>query len=199
MRGMLKIKEAIVVEGRYDKNTLAQRVDTLILCTEGFGVFQDKEKVSLLRRVAQSRGLIVLTDSDGAGFVIRNHLKGVIPPQYLKHAYIPEVPGKERRKAKAGKEGLLGVEGMSPAVLEQALRAAGATVLGESAPTQPERSITKLDLFQDGLSGGPNAAQRREKLLKALDLPRHLTAKALPDVLNTLMTYEEYKALVDSL
>lgn len=196
---MLKIKEAIVVEGRYDKNTLSQMVDTLILCTEGFGVFQDKEKVSLLRRVAQSRGLIVLTDSDGAGFVIRNHLKGVIPPQYLKHAYIPDIHGKERRKAKAGKEGLLGVEGMRPEVLEQALRAAGATVLGEAAPSQPKRMITKLDLFQDGLSGGTNSAEKRAKLLQALDLPRHLTAKALPEVLNTLMTYEEYKRLVDSL
>ena len=197
--GMLKIKEAIVVEGRYDKNTLSQMVDALILCTEGFGVFKDKEKVSLLRRVAQQRGLIVLTDSDGAGFVIRNHLKGVIPPQYLKHAYIPDVPGKERRKAKAGKEGKLGVEGMRPGVLEQALRTAGATILGESETVRTGREITKLDLFQDGLSGGPNAAQRRAALLKALELPEHLSAKALPEVLNTLVTWEEYKRLVDSI
>ena len=196
---MLKIKEAIVVEGRYDKNTLSQMVDALIICTDGFGIFKDKEKATLLRRVAQSRGLIVLTDSDGAGFVIRNHLKGIVPPECVKHAYIPDVPGKERRKTKAGKEGKLGVEGMRPQVLEQALRNAGATILGEGEQLKPGRPITKLDLFYAGLSGGANAAERRAQLLKRLDLPGHLTAKALPDVLNTLLTYEEFIRLVDTL
>lgn len=196
---MLKIKEAIVVEGRYDKNTLAQIVDTLILTTEGFQVFKQKERANLLRRVAQQRGLIVLTDSDGAGFVIRNHLKGLIPPNQLKQCYIPDVYGKERRKKHPGKEGKLGVEGMSPAVLEEALRRCGATVLG-NAPTVPaSREITKLDLFQDGFSGGPESARRRKVLLQSLRLPEHLTTNALIPVLNTLMTYEEYHTLVETL
>ena len=124
---MLKIREAIAVEGRYDKNTLSQVVDTLILETHGFGIFKDPERMALLRRAAEKRGLIVLTDSDGAGFVIRNRIKSAIPGQYLKHAYIPDVYGKEKRKRQRGKEGKLGVEGMSPAVLEQVLRRAGAT------------------------------------------------------------------------
>lgn len=196
---MLKIKEAIVVEGRYDKNTLSQLVDTLILTTEGFGIFKDEEKKALLRRVAAARGIILLTDSDGAGFVIRNHLKGILPPEQIKQAYIPDCYGKERRKRKPGREGKLGVEGMSPAVLEQALRAAGATILGETEPTQQRRHITRLDLYQDGFSGAPNSAERRQRLLRALELPEHLTAKALPSVLDTLLTYEEYREIVDSL
>ena len=131
---MLRIREAIVVEGRYDKNTLAQLVDTVILETSGFGIFQDRERLALLRRLAQQRGLIVLTDPDGAGFVIRNFLRGSIPPEQVKHAYVPDVPGKERRKRAPGREGKLGVEGMRPEVLEEALRRAGATFLDENAP-----------------------------------------------------------------
>ncbi len=196
---MLKIKEAIVVEGRYDRNTLSQLVDTLILQTEGFGIFKDKEKKALLRRVAEKRGIIILTDSDGAGFVIRNHLKGILPPEQIKHAYIPDLKGKEKRKRTAGKEGKLGVEGMRPEVLEQALRNAGATILGEQPQGAPRRDITKLDLFQDGLSGRPDSAQRRQRLLQALNLPEHLTGKALPEVLNTLLTYEEYQELIQTL
>ncbi len=196
---MLKIKEAIVVEGRYDQNTLSQLVDTLIIPTQGFGIFKDKEKAAMLRRVAEKRGIIVLTDSDGAGFVIRNHLKGILPPEQVKHAYIPDLFGKEKRKRTPGKEGKLGVEGMRPEVLERALRTAGATILGEAAAAEPKREITKLDLFQDGFSGRPDSAQRREKLLHALNLPQHLTGKALPQVLNTLLTYEEYQELIQTL
>lgn len=196
---MLKIKEAIVVEGRYDKNTLSQLVDTLILTTEGFGIFKDDQKAALLRRIARQRGIIVLTDSDGAGFVIRNHLKGILPPDTLKQAYIPDLYGKERRKRAPGKEGKLGVEGMRPEVLEQALRDAGATILGEAISSAERRQITRLDLYQDGFSGGPNSAARRAALLKALALPERLTAKALPEVLNTLLTYEEYKTLAAKL
>ena len=196
---MLKIKEAIVVEGRYDQNTLSQLVDTLIIPTQGFGIFKDKEKAAMLRRVAEKRGVIVLTDSDGAGFVIRNHLKGILPPEQVKHAYIPDLFGKEKRKRTPGKEGKLGVEGMRPEILERALRNAGATMLGETADTEPRKEITKLDLFQDGFSGRPDSAQRREKLLRALELPQHLTGKALPQVLNTLRTYEEYKTLIQTL
>ena len=126
---MLKIQEAIVVEGRYDKNTLSQLVDTVILETAGFGIFKDKEKLSLLRKIGEKRGLIILTDSDGAGFVIRNYLKGALPQDQVKHAYVPDLFGKEKRKRKPGKEGKLGVEGMRPEVLEKALCRAGATIL----------------------------------------------------------------------
>lgn len=196
---MLKIKEVIVVEGRYDQNTLSQLVDTLIIPTQGFGIFKDKEKAALLRRLARRRGIIVLTDSDGAGFVIRNHLKGILPPDQVKHAYIPDLFGKERRKRTPGKEGKLGVEGMRPEVLERSLRAAGATILGETASEQPRRHITKLDLYQDGFSGRPDSGARRHALLQRLELPEHLTAKALPQVLDSLLTYEEYREIVDHL
>lgn len=195
---MLRIREAIVVEGRYDKNTLSQLVDTAILETSGFQIFKDRERLSLLRRAAAARGLVVFTDSDGAGFVIRNFLKGAIDPGQLKHAYIPDIPGKERRKRRPGREGKLGVEGMRPEVLEQALRRAGATFLGESETTAC-RSITKADLFADGLSGGPDAALRRTLLLKRLDLPERLSANALLEVLNLLFSYEDYREMADSL
>ncbi|MBQ9166020.1 MAG: DUF4093 domain-containing protein [Oscillospiraceae bacterium] len=194
---MLKIKEAIVVEGRYDKNTLSQLVDTLIIPTDGFGIFKDGEKKKLLRKIAQSRGLILLTDSDGAGFVIRNHLKGVIPKEQLKQAYIPDIHGKERRKAKPGKEGKLGVEGMRPEVLEEALRRAGATILDEEGTGPVERrQITKADLFRDGLTGTPDSNERREALKKSLDLPQRLTTNGLLEVLNALFDYEKYRQAV---
>ncbi len=197
---MLKIKEAIVVEGRYDKNTLSQLVDTLIIQTDGFGIFKNKEKAAMLRQVAEKRGLIVLTDSDGAGFLIRSHLKGIVPPEQVKHAYIPDLYGKEKRKRTPGKEGKLGVEGMRPEVLEQALRQCGATIFGENAAEEVQRrKITKLDLYQDGFSGGAGSAARRQKLLKRLNLPEHLTAKALPEVLTTLLTYEEYRKIVEEI
>ena len=194
---MVKIKEAIVVEGRYDKNTLSQIVDTTILETQGFGLFKDKQQLSLLRRVAQKRGLIVFTDSDGAGFVIRNHIKSAIEGKYLKHAYIPDIPGKERRKAAPGKEGKLGVEGMTPQVILEALRRAGATVEGESAA--PRRNITKQDMMALGLSGGPNSSALRLALLKKLDMPAHMSANAMLQALNLLYTPEELEELVAAL
>ena len=184
---MLRIQEAIVVEGRYDKNTLSQVVDTVILETGGFGVFRNQELGALLRRLAEERGLIVLTDSDGAGFLIRGHLKSALPPDKVKHAYIPDVPGKERRKRAPGKEGKLGVEGMSPAVLEEALRRAGATFLEEPAGGGvPKAAITKADLYLLGLTGAPDSARRRSALLRHLDLPEHLSTNALLPVLNAL-------------
>lgn len=189
---MLRIREAVVVEGRYDKNTLSQLVDTVILETSGFGVFKNGELAVLLRRLAATRGLIILTDSDGAGFVIRNHLKSILPREGVKHAYIPDVPGKERRKRAPGKEGKLGVEGMSPAVLEEALRRAGATVLGGDAPGEPRVPITKADLMSLGLAGTPQSAERRTALLKRLDLPAHMTPNALLPVLNALYTRAEF-------
>jgi len=194
---MVKIKEAIIVEGRYDKNTLSQIVDAPILETSGFGIMKDKAQLRLLRRVAQSRGLILFTDSDGAGFVIRNFLKGAIPKEYLKHAYIPDVPGKERRKAAPGKEGKLGVEGMRPEVILEALRRAGATIEGENQPAA--RSITKQDLMELGLSGGPDSSTKRLMLLKKLDLPEHMSANAMLQALNLLHTKEELEHLVAAL
>ena len=195
---MLKIKEAIVVEGRYDKNTLSQLVDTLIIETGGFQVFKNSGQLKLLRRLAASQGLIILTDSDGAGFLIRNHLKGAIPPEQVKHAYIPDIQGKEKRKRAPGKEGKLGVEGMRPQVLETALRQAGATFLDEEAPP-PRVPITKADLYAAGLSGGPDSARRRAELLRRLDLPEHLSANALPELLSRLMEREDFLALAKDL
>ena len=194
---MLKIKEAIVVEGRYDKNTLSQIVDAPILETSGCGIFKDKAHMALLRRVAERRGLIVFTDSDGAGFVIRNHIKSAIPGKYLKHAYIPDIPGKEKRKSAPGKEGKLGVEGISPEILLDALRKSGATIEGEEA--SPARSITKQDLMALGLSGGPDASARRLALLKKLNLPEHMSANAMLQALNLLYTPEELETLMESL
>lgn len=182
---MLRIREAIVVEGRYDKNTLSQVVDTLILETGGFRIFKDPDQLALLRRAAEKRGLVVLTDSDGAGFVIRNHIKSVIPGSLLKHAYIPDVYGKERRKRQRGKEGKLGVEGMPPQVLEQVLRRAGATFLDEGARSEEAGlPLTKADLFAAGLSGGADSGARRLALLKRLELPEHMSANGLLAVLN---------------
>ena len=182
---MLKIREAIVVEGRYDKNTLSQLVDTVILETSGFGIFKDRETLALLRRIGAKRGLILLTDSDGAGFVIRNYLKGTLPPEQVKHAYIPDRFGKEKRKRRPGKEGKLGVEGMSPTVLETALRRAGATILGEeTAPSAP--LLTKADLFACGLSGGAGSREKRQALLRKLGLPAHLSPNAMLPVLSAL-------------
>ena len=192
---MIKIREAIVVEGRYDKNTLSQIVDAPIFETNGFGIFKDKAQMALLRRVAQTRGLIVFTDPDGAGFVIRNHIKSAIDGRYLKHAYVPDIMGKERRKRTAGKEGKLGVEGMRPEIILDALRKAGATVEGEALLAG--HSITKQDMMELGLSGGPDASAKRLALLKKLDLPEHMSANALLDVLNLLCTKEEVYRLMD--
>lgn len=193
---MMRIKEAIVVEGRYDKNTLSQLVDTLILETSGFGIFKNAEQMALLRKAAEKRGLIVFTDSDGAGFVIRNRIKSAIPGQYLKHAYIPDVYGKEKRKAKAGKEGKLGVEGMSPEILEQALRRCGATFLEGETVQRTMPQLTKADLFAAGLSGGADSALRRQAVLKRLALPEHMTANALLAVLNSCYTGQEVEELL---
>ena len=190
---MHRIREAIVVEGRYDKNTLSQVVEATILETSGFGIFKDHERLTLLRRLAEKQGLIVLTDSDGAGFVIRNYLKGAVDPALVKQAYIPDRYGKERRKAAPGREGKLGVEGMPPDILLEALRRAGATFLedGEGERPPPKRKITKADLYAAGYSGEEGSAQRRQELLKRLDLPQHLSPNALLEVLNALYGYEE--------
>ena len=195
---MIKIREAIVVEGRYDKNTLSQVVDAPIFQTDGFRILKDKEQLGLLRSVAEKRGLIVFTDSDGAGFVIRNHLKSGIPAQYLKHAYIPDISGKERRKAAPGKEGKLGVEGMTPQIIVESLRRAGATVEGENA-CSARNEITKADMVDMGLSGGADSKNRRLALMKKLALPEHMSSNALLQALNLLYTKDELYKITDTL
>ena len=186
---MIKIREAILVEGRYDKNTLSQIVDAPILETSGLGIFKDKEQMALLRQVAKMRGLIVFTDSDGAGFVIRNHVKSAIPNQYLKHAYTPDILGKERRKAKPGKEGKLGVEGMKPEIILDSLRRAGAT-FEEGAQEVSKREISKADLMDLGLYG-PGSQDKRAKLIKFLNFPEKMSTNAFLQAVNLLYTPEE--------
>ncbi len=197
-RELLRVREAIVVEGRYDKDTLSQVVDTLILETSGFGIFKNPEQMALLRRVAERRGLIVLTDSDAAGFIIRNRIRGALPAQQLKHAYIPDVYGKERRKRRPGKEGKLGVEGMPPQVLKEVLRRAQATFLDELPMAErAQPSLTKADLMRAGLSGGADSAQRRQALLRKLELPEHMSANALLAVLNSCYSREEVRHILN--
>ena len=192
---MYRVSEVIVVEGRYDKNTLSQVVDAVIIETSGFGVFNDREKQQLLRRLAEKHGMIVLTDSDSAGFVIRNFIKGCVPPEKLKHAYIPDVYGKERRKTKSSKEGKLGVEGMRPQVLLDALRRAGATVDGRAESA--DGRITKADMYLMGLTGKPNSSEKRAELIKRLELPERLSTDALLQVLNALMTREDFMRITE--
>ncbi|MDE7262064.1 MAG: DUF4093 domain-containing protein [Oscillospiraceae bacterium] len=188
---MRRIKEVIVVEGRYDKNALKQVVDATVIETRGFGVFNDRERLALLRRLAAEKGLILLTDSDGAGFVIRNFLKGAIPKSQLKQAYIPDVYGKERRKAAPGREGKLGVEGMPPAVLLEALERAGAT-FEDGAAAGPAAPLTKADFYALGLSGGTDSGARRAALLKRLGLPERMTANAMLEAINLLYNKEDF-------
>lgn len=193
-----RIKEAIVVEGRYDKNAVSQVVDTLILETHGFGLFSDEDVRSLIRAAAEKRGVIILTDSDSAGFLIRNRLRGSLPAEKVKHAYIPDIPGKERRKSAPSREGKLGVEGVPPEVILDALIRAGATFEdGENAP--PARgSVTKADFLELGLTG-PGSRQRRAALIRKLGLPERISANALLDVANILMDKTELISLLSSL
>lgn len=187
-------REIIVVEGRYDKNALSQVVDAVIIETSGFGIFNDAEKRKLLQTMAEARGLIVLTDSDGAGFVIRNYIKGCVDPKLVKHAYIPDIYGKERRKSAPSREGKLGVEGMKPQVLLDALIRAGATFDDEENKKTAPR-ISKADMYARGLSGREGSAEKRARLIKQLGLPERLTADGLLDVLNATMSREEFLSI----
>ena len=188
---MHKLKQAVVVEGKYDANALRQLIDAPVFETGGFRGIADAELIALLRAAARARGLIILTDSDGAGFVIRNRLKSALAGENVLHAYIPDVYGKERRKAAPGKEGKLGVEGIRPEVLLTALRNAGAELDGESAQ-ENAAPITKADLYTAGLSGTPDAHTRRTALLRSLGLPEHLGANAFLQALRLIMTREEF-------
>ncbi len=192
---MLHIEQAVIVEGKYDKIRLSSLLDAVILETDGFGIFKDKEKQRLIRRLAAQRGIIVLTDSDSAGFVIRSFLSGITDPKNITNVYIPDIFGKERRKSAPSKEGKLGVEGMETQVILEAFRKAG-IVCSQSDPDSPRREVTKTDLFEDGLNGAPGSSERRKKLLCALDLPAHLSANAMLKIINSFMTYSEYKDAV---
>ena len=187
---MIKIDKPIIVEGKYDVIKLSRIVDALIIKTDGFGIFKDKEKQQLLRRLAGEKGIIVLTDSDSAGFLIRKFLKSSIPEDRITHVYIPDVYGKEKRKTQAGKEGKLGVEGISEAVLLEAFRKAG--VICDETETAERRLITNIDLYEAGLMGRDNSKEKRVKLMKALALPERLSTSSLLKILNTFVTYEEF-------
>lgn len=192
---MITIKEAIIVEGKYDKMRLKSVVNATIIETNGFRIFKDKEKVSLIKQLAQKQGIIVLTDSDGAGFVIRNHLKNIVPKEQIKHAYIPQIKGKEKRKDAPSKEGTLGVEGINEQQLLLSLKNAGVTY--NSA--DKKNSISKTDLYKLGLTGRDNSQKMRGELLKKLNLPQYITTNALIDVLNSLMDLEELANIVDEI
>lgn len=193
---MIKLKQAVIVEGKYDKIRLESLLDATIICTDGFAIFKDKEKQKLIRRLAEKNGILILTDSDSAGFKIRAFLGGSLPKDKVTHAYIPDVLGKERRKAEPAKEGKLGVEGMQTKALTDALRKAG--VLCEEN-TQKGKRVEVVDLFEDGISGGANSKQKRLALLKKLDLPQRLSTSSMLEMINTFMSYEEYKSAVEGL
>lgn len=193
---MRKIREVIIVEGRYDKNTVSQAVDAVIIETNGFGIFSNKEKETLIRKLADKRGIIVFTDSDGAGFVIRNHLKGMLPKGTVKHAYIPDIYGKEKRKSSPSKEGKLGVEGMDKNIIVNALIRAGATFEDEHATAVNSEPITKADFYELGLSGKPGSEEMRRATAKKLSLPERISANALLDVVNALYSREEFIDLI---
>lgn len=196
---MIRVREAILVEGRYDANAVHQVVDAIVLETGGFRIFNDKDQLRLLRRIAATRGLILLTDSDGAGFVIRNYLKGALPAGSIKQAYIPDIQGKERRKRHSSKEGKLGVEGMRPDVILQALRRAGATIEQEGSAPISNDVITKADFYEWGLSGRNDSAKRRAAVLHALDLPAHMTANALLEFINAVGTRADIEQIIQQI
>lgn len=189
---MIKIKEAIVVEGKYDKMKLSAIFDTLIITTDGFGIFKNKSICQFIRKISKQKGIIILTDSDRAGFLIRNYVKKIAKDGVVKHAYIPDIYGKEKRKTQLSKEGFLGVEGMTDEII---INAVTSCTVAESTEALPV--ITKADLFKDGLSGGENSHKLREYLTGELSLPKRLSANMFLDVLNSLYTYDEYKKMID--
>lgn len=195
---MLHIKETIIVEGKFDKEQLKKVTDAPIICTGGFRLYTNKNIVSSIRRMAEKTGIIILTDSDSAGFRIRNYIKQCVGDRgVVKHAYIPSVKGKERRKETAGKEGLLGVEGMTEELLAEILQSV--TEIGEPQPRKPEEIITKTILYADGFSGRDDSQQRRISLARELGLPARISANALIEVLNTAFSYAEYRAAADKI
>jgi len=189
---MIHVKEVIVVEGKYDLNALKQFISGTIIETSGFGILKNKEKIALLHKLADKRGLIILTDSDKAGFFIRNRLKSMLADKNIKHAYIPDIKGKEKRKPSPSKEGKLGVEGTPQSIIINSLKLAGATINDKEAPENKTQKITKSDLYESGLTGKTNSAKKRRELLKTLNLPERLSANGLLDIINILYTYDEF-------
>ncbi len=192
---MIKIREAVIVEGKYDKIRLSGILDTVIIETDGFAVFKDKEKQRLIRFLAQKRGIIIMTDSDSAGFKIRSFIKGITNSENVKNVYMPDVYGKEKRKTEASKEGKLGVEGMKTEVIMSALQKAG--VLCEEKNHIERREITHTDFFEDGISGGENSSEIRKALARELDLPEKISSSSMLKIINTYMTFDEYKEVVE--
>ena len=192
---MLELKETIVVEGKYDLMRLKEFISSPIVTTEGFRIFADKEKQFLIRQLADKNGIILMTDPDRAGQVIRSFLRGVADKSKIKQCYVPLVKGVEKRKSAPSKEGLLGVEGLSAEILADALRRCGADIIGEEKP-EKKQEITKMDLFNWGLSGRENSAKLREKLLEELGLPAYLSAGAMLCAINCLYKKQE---IVDKL
>ncbi len=190
---MIKIKEAVIVEGKYDKIKLSSIIDAPIITTDGFGIFKDKEKQNFIRSLAAKRGILILTDSDSAGLMIRSFLTGSINKEHIKHVYIPELFGKEKRKTQTSAEGLLGVEGVPDEVIVEAFRRAGVVSGYEEKVSEP---ITKLDLYEDGFFGKENCTEKRKRLLQRSSLPSKLSTNALVQMLNVFMTREEYKIIV---
>lgn len=193
---MIKIDKVIIVEGRYDKIKLSSMIDGIIIETEGFGIFKDKDKQKLIRKLAETKGIAILTDSDSAGFVIRNFITSIVPKEYITNVYIPDIYGKEKRKDSPSKEGKLGVEGISAEILKEAFKKAGIGV--SQSETNERKRITLNDFFDDGLTGDTQSKRKRTDLLKKLDLPERMSTKAMLDILNTFITYDEYKKLVES-
>ena len=193
---MIKIDKVIIVEGRYDKIKLSSMIDGIIIETEGFGIFKDKDKQKLIRKLAETKGIAILTDSDSAGFVIRNFITSIVPKEYITNVYIPDIYGKEKRKDSPSKEGKLGVEGVSAEILKEAFKKAGIGV--SQCETNERKKITLNDFFDDGLTGDTQSKRKRTDLLKKLDLPERMSTKAMLDILNTFITYDEYKKLVES-
>lgn len=193
---MIKIDKVIIVEGRYDKIKLSSMIDGIIIETEGFGIFKDRDKQKLIRKLAETKGIAILTDSDSAGFVIRNFITSIVPKEYITNVYIPDIYGKEKRKDSPSKEGKLGVEGVSAEILKEAFKKAGIGV--SQIETNERKKITLNDFFDDGLTGDTQSKRKRTDLLKKLDLPERMSTKAMLDILNTFITYDEYKKLVES-
>ena len=197
---MIKLKQAVIVEGKYDKAKLSSLVDATIVTTDGFDVFRAREKLAYIRALAEKNGVIILTDSDAAGFRIRAHIAGAVDPEKITHVYIPDIFGKERRKTQPSAEGKLGVEGMPAGVLLDALRRAGVAVEGQDAPAPAKRAapVTKADLVEWGLSGGPDSAGRRRRVLAALGLPARMNANAMLSAINALYTRGEFLAFLET-
>ncbi len=194
---MIKINEAVIVEGKYDKIKLSGILDTIIIETDGFAIFKNKEKQQLIRFLAEKRGIVILTDSDGAGFKIRSFIKGITKSENVKNVYIPDVYGKEKRKTEFSKEGKIGVEGMKVDIIIDALKKAG--VIYSENEKKTSREITHTDFFEDGISGGENSSFIRKALAKELGLPEKISSSSLLKIINSYMTYEEYKQIIEKM